>query len=635
MTKRVKCFYCVIFHDKTQIKMSKLKYSVLGFLFSVLCGNTLAQSELSFDKEQYQKALWMTTRFYGAQRMGEGVNWLVATHEANDVSNQIQFDRSKFVKGKSFLKDADGDYDLKGGWVDCGDFVLFGQTFFYSAYMLVLGYNAFPEGYPDFYSEDYHGYIDSDDYTWEGRKGEPDGIPDILNEVKYATDFILKAVRDNRTFYYQKGDGDVDHKVWCTSTVKSALPVSSGGEADGPRMILKASGNVTAMASQAASALAAMARAYAKYDADYAAACIEKAKVACEFVENTPKGTTKATYYPVEDRYIHDMVSMYVELYKTTKDPEYLKKAEENCSWMNNRKEYNYNYSLCYDHREDLAAYNMASLGDESSYGEKALGVLRFYADTMYIPNSGYFLNKLPGKSWGSEPWGVLRFPGNQAFVRALYDKLTGEETLSPYISATVDYMLGHNGQNFSYVVGFGDKFPAYSHHRNLYRTDINDVEKEQAKLPRVDKNYKFAQLGYLVGGSREDGKYTDDINNYSGTEGGIDYNAGLVGALGYINSKINPVPVDSTPVETVYAAVDKCVIGPNPAQDHLNIYFGSKTADVTTIEVIDVIGSIRIRESASNVSRHTISLSGLDKGIYLVRVISGKETFTQQIIKK
>ncbi|MBR4714102.1 MAG: glycoside hydrolase family 9 protein [Paludibacteraceae bacterium] len=616
--------------------MSKLKYSVLGFLCSIMCSSAYAQVDLSFSNEQYQKALWMTTRFYGAQRMGEGVNWLVATHEANDVSNEIQFDRSKFVKGKSFLKDADGDYDLTGGWVDCGDFVLFGQTFFYSAYMLVLGYNAFPEGYPDFYSEDYHGYIDADDYTWEGKQGVPDGIPDILNEVKYATDFILKAVRDNRTFYYQKGDGDVDHKVWCTSTVKSALPVNMGGEADGPRMILKATGNATAMASQAASALAAMARAYAKYDAEYAEACIEKAKVACEFVENTQKGTTQAAYYPVENRYIHDMVSMYVELYKTTKDPEYLRKAEENCSWMNNRKEYKYDYSLCYDHREDLAAYNMASLGDESVYGEKALGILKYYADTMYIPNSGYFLNKLPGLDWwGNEPWGVLRFPGNQAFVRALYDKLTGEETLSPYISATVDYMLGHNGQNFSYVVGFGDKYPAYAHHRNLFRTDINDLEKEQAKLPRVDKNYKFAEIGYLVGGSRENGQYKDDVNNYTGTEGGIDYNAGLVCALGYINSKINPVPQVETSVEAFEREEINCVLSPNPVQDRLNVHFGKLLNEQVTVEVIDALGCIRLSKAVSGQTYCGLDCGGLEKGIYIVRVVAGEESFVKQFIKK
>jgi hypothetical protein len=47
----------------------------------------------------------------------------------------------------SFTKDADGSYNLEGGWFDCGDHVLFGQTFFYSAYVLAKLMNHFP---PDF-----------------------------------------------------------------------------------------------------------------------------------------------------------------------------------------------------------------------------------------------------------------------------------------------------------------------------------------------------------------------------------------------------------------------------------------------------------------------------------------------------
>ena len=621
--------------------MSKLKYSVLGFLCSIMCSSAYAQVDLSFSNEQYQKALWMTTRFYGAQRMGEGVNWLVATHEANDVSNEIQFDRSKFVKGKSFLKDADGDYDLTGGWFDCGDFVLFGQTFFYSAYMLLLGYTAFPEGYPDFYSEDYHGYIDADDYTWEGKKGEPDGIPDILNEVKYATDYIMKAVRDNKTFYYQKGHGELDHKVWCTSTVKSAIPVSLGGEADGPRLIAKANDSVTAMASQAGATLAAMARVYAKYDADYAAACLEKAKVACEFVETTKKGTRPGEpkpkgwfspgFYTSTVNRFHDMVTMYVELYKTTKDPEYLRKAEENCSWMDDKDEYNYDYTLCYDHREDLAVYAVASLGDESTYGAKALEILGFYVNSMYKPTSGYMLNKK------GDSWGALRYPANQAFVYALYDKLMGVETFNPYAIASIEYILGRNGQNFSYVVGFGDKYPVWPHHRNAYRSDINDVntKEEAAKLPALDKNNKFYQLGYLVGGSLDDGNYSDDVKSYTGTEGGIDYNAGLVGALGYINSKINPVPQDETSVKAFEREEISCVLSPNPVQDRLNVHFGKLLNEQVTVEVIDALGCVRLSKVVSGQSYCGLDCGGLEKGIYIVRVVAGEESLVNQFIKK
>ena len=60
--------------------MVKLKYLVVCFLCNVMCISAFAQDNLSFAKEQYQKALWMTTRFYGAQRMGDGVKWLISTH---------------------------------------------------------------------------------------------------------------------------------------------------------------------------------------------------------------------------------------------------------------------------------------------------------------------------------------------------------------------------------------------------------------------------------------------------------------------------------------------------------------------------------------------------------------------------
>lgn len=615
----------------TKSKMFKVKYSVLVFMCALLGMNAMAQEAPRFENEQYQKALWMTTRFYGAQRMGEGVNWLVATHEAKDVVNNIGFDRSKFVKGKSFLKDADGDYDLKGGWFDCGDMVLFGQTFYYSVYMLLLGYAEFPNGYPDYYSTDYHGYINSDDYTWEGGKGEPDGIPDILNEVKYATDFILKAVRDNRTFYYQKGDGDADHRIWCTSTVKSALPKSNGGEADGTRMILKANGNATAMASQASSALAIMARVYAPYSQAYADSCLEKAKVACEFVENTSKGTTTAKYYNVGNRYIHDMVSMYVELYKTTQDPSYLKKAEENCAWLNpspNPKksaEYQYYYTLCYDHREDLAAYEIASVADVSEYGERALNAMAFYVDTMYKPKNGYLLNVQGNK------WGALRYPANQAFVYALYDKLKGEERINPYTLYNIEYIMGKNSRNQSYIVGFGDKCPYYPHHRNFFRTDINDLDREKYKLPAVDNNYKFIQFGYMVGGSLNDGEYNDDSGTYSITEGGIDYNAGLVGALGYINSKLNPV--SSTGVNAI-TQKEKCVLYPNPAKDQLTIQMYSSEGSVA-VEVYNQIGTLCMSQAISNSQETTLDLGNLAQGIYIVKIISGNEVHTERIIKE
>lgn len=526
-------------------KFRKLFILLVISLFSSLGG--WAQNP-SFDLEQYQKALWMTTRFYGAQRSGVGPNWLLASHTPTSVN--VSWDKSKFVQGQSFVKDADGNYDLSGGWFDCGDHVKFGQTEFYSAYMLLLGYSEFPEGYDDYYSFDYSGYISADDYSWEGKKGKPNGIPDILDEVKYATDYLMKCVRDKSTFYYQVGEGDADHKHWVTASVMATLPVSEGGEADGSRKVSKATGNVTSMAALCGSALAAMARLYAPFDGEYAKKCLEKALVAYEFVNETPKGNSAAGgFYGSKPKYVADMVTFSVELYRTTGDKYYLTEAESYCSWMEAETDYNYNYSLCYNNTEDLAAYLIAST-KESSYSDKALEVLDFYVNSMYKPTSGYFLNKQVGA------WGKLRFPANQAFVYGLYSKLKGElSSVNQYSLTTIEYIMGKNSGNLSYITGFGEKSPKYVHHRNYYR---EDTDKEAG----VTVKDKFRQFGYLVGGNL-DGSYSDVPGaDYTYSEGGIDYNAGLVGALGYINSILNPVNTNKFGHPTPDLGADRTLCG-------------------------------------------------------------------------
>ncbi|MBQ0157330.1 MAG: glycoside hydrolase family 9 protein [Bacteroidales bacterium] len=489
---------------------------------------TFAQGKPVFDNEQYQKALWMTGRFYGAQRSGNGHNWIIAEHEPTNANSSLTSNLKAFVKGQDFVKDADGSYDLTGGWVDCGDNVKFGQTEFYAGYMLALGYSEFSSGYDDFYSQNYEGYIGASDYTWEGKKGKPNGIPDILDELKYATDFFMKCVRDKSTFYYQVGEGDPDHAVWCTSSLKATLPNSQGGEANGSRKVFKANGKTTSMTSFCGATLAVMSRAYRPYDSDYADKCLEKAKIAYEYVMGTTMGNSGAadgSFYPAKPKYESDIVCLAMELYRATNDKTYLETARQYAAFMASEKTFNHNYSLNYNNTEDLACYLMAMYDNNAD----AKAALQFFCD-LYKPSNGYFLNKQNGG------WGILRFPANQAFVYALNEKVKGNTTtLNPYALASIEYIMGNNGKKFSYIVGFGQNFPHFPHHRNFYGIDSNS---ESNLKPRE----KFMQFGYMVGGSIKDGDYTDDEKAYINSEGGIDYNAGLVGALGYINSILNPV---------------------------------------------------------------------------------------------
>ena len=595
--------------------MNKFYTNTTAIVLSALCANT-ASAEYAFDSTQYQKALWMTTRFYGAQRSGYGPNWLLATYEPTNVDPDMLEYASYAKKGLSFIKDADPSdgYDLTGGWWDCADFVKFGQTEYYSAYMLLLGYSEFPQGYRDYYSSDYNGYIGSDDFTFEGGAGVPNGIPDILDEVKYATDYFLKCIRDEKSFYYQIGEGGPDHKIWCTSVFKSALPKEIGGELEGSRSVYKLSKKGTSMVAFCGASLAAMSRLYRQYDSEYADKCLAKAKVCLQFIMENEEGNTGSaggTFYGAKPKYESDVCVLCTELYRATGDAFYIITLNEEgfTDFVFNDKTYTHWYTICYNNTEDLAHYMLGMYAGEvdPELAEKAKERLASIVNS-YKPKSGYFLNVK------NNEWGILRYPANQAFVYGLYNKMIGNlSTVDPYALATIEYIMGSNKDNYSFIVGFGDNYPKYPHYRNIFHDDSN--VQSNCKISE-----KHSQLGYMVGGSFTPSSYPDDIDNYKSGEGGIDYNAGLVGALGYINAIVNP----STETRSISNDNIQCYLYPNPTVDV--IMLDSKATGEATVTIYDVEGKVEM-QFTSNWEKlaEGINVAKLAKGQHVLKV-SGKE---------
>jgi hypothetical protein len=455
--------------------------------------------------EDYRKALWMTTRMYGGQRSGEGPNWLVMDHGA----------------GVDFTEDADGGYGLSGGWHDCGDHVKFGQTQFYSAYTLLVAYDAFPRGFDDRYSFDYRGYRDAADFTWESARGVPNGIPDILDEVRYATDYFIRCARDDETFYYQVGEGAKDHKQWVTSVKMATLAAQDGGQ---PRTVYKNPAGAS-MASLCAATLALMSRVYAKFDGAYAQRCLTHARHAYAYASAHPgtAGAGDGGFYPANAKWEDDYACAAAELYRATGDNAYRDAAGGMVSKVGDHY-----WSLCYNNNDDLAAYILAILG--SANAENVLGdLVNRYKGNVTADGVG---------KTGNE-WGILRYSASQALSAALYDKLRGGEEIDQFVLNTVDYILGANDAGQSFVVGFGDTSPQHPHHRNVYLDDrnVSDAEKNGLSIPARNR-----QHGYMVGGAVDPHAYVDDINDYRYSEGGIDYNCGLVGALAYVVSRLAPV---------------------------------------------------------------------------------------------
>ena len=490
-----------------------------------------AQAQGAFNANQYKEALWMVTRFYGGQRSGVGPNWLIMEH-------------TNPAYRTSFTNDADAGRDLEGGWFDCGDHVTFGHTFFYSAYMLAKAYDEFPTGFHDLYhGKDYSDYVASKKWGIDG--GAPNGTPDLLEELKYATDWIIKATPDANTFYYEKGEGGPDHNTWVTAGKMSTQPVSDGGE---PRKMCK-NPNDGHMASYAAAAMAIMSRIYRKYDAEYADKCLQHAKNAYGYAKPRKEqsaGAASGSYYSATDKKGVAFVIAASEMFLTTGEATYKSDIDES-------KLTNHYWALDYANPNDLAVYSAAmALPDKKS---THLSFLR----TTFINNFTGQTNNEKVSTVGNASWGALRYPANHAFVAALYSKAAGTAEFDQFIFNQVDFILGKNNSNQSFVVGFCEscqKQATKPHHRNVYLRDDNPPDPQKNNMTIPERNKYF---GYMVGGSFNSADYRDDINNYQYTEGGIDYNAGLLGALAYIVSKLAPADTSKfgkTPVTAQPATV-------------------------------------------------------------------------------
>lgn len=480
----------------------------------IVIASTLQVVAQTFTSDDYKKAGWMTLRFFGGQRSSlkdhSAPNWLIMDHGV----------------GYDFDKDGDGSTDLTGGWFDCGDHVLFGQTFFYAAYVVLKGYDAFPEGYDDYYSYNYSGYQAAGDFSWEGKKGQPNGIPDVLDEVRAACEFMIKATPNGNTFYSQKGDGNADHKNWVTSVKMATLSRNDGGQSDGARSVVK-NPNDGSMPSFCAATLALMSRLYAQFDPDFAATCLQHAQYAYSYASGKKGACADAgSFYPANTNMYTAYICAAAELYWATNDNSYKQTALSNSSQLKD-----YNWAFGYNNNYDIAAYDLAMLGDSNG-----ADWLEFYVTNYYKGKTSDGIFQI------SDNWGTFRYLGNAAFIVALYNKYKGKTTLDTYVTDQVDFIMGKNNANMSCIVGFKPSSGSYTyfsqpHHRNVYLSDGNN----NSSLSIPSRNTQF---GFLGGGS---GYNVNTLKNakadeYTITEGGIDYQAALVGAFGYINSFLSPI---------------------------------------------------------------------------------------------
>ena len=574
-------------------------------------GLTFSDGYAALSDDDYIEAAWMTTRFFGAQRSGQGPNWIL-----DGTNNPTSFTNEKY-NGK----------DVSGGWFDCGDHVMYGQTQGYSSYILALSFAEFTKGFYDLYTGDYTDYKASKDYTRKG--GKPNDIRDLLEELRYEADFWVKAAIDENNFVTVKGNGNQDHNKWVTAGAMSKLGTGDGGE---PREIT-GNANDAYTPGMAAAMLAVMAR----IDPDESARekYLKAAKTAFAYAKKKKGVTNSQGFY--ESSWWNGIWEdgpflAAAELYRTTKDESYKTEAKKYWDMI----DFDKNSFTRFSYSD---ASPLSYIIGEFTFGYNPQGDLagvQTYLDRMYseqVDSKGIY-NKEAGGA-GKFP---TRTPAGGAFLYSLYSKYAKDNSYDDAIEKNVAYLLGDNSNKKSYVVGFtrnGANAPTHPHHRGYYGNedpgrDVNGA----GSAPEKNK-----LLGGMIAGDFTSGNHSSSTAQWQVNEVCLDLNAPLVGALGYILSKKAPVekvasdieqPEEKKPDEE--GIIGGRILNSNAfslVRNESSITVNSANQTPYSVQVFGLNGKIE-QELISD--GHSLNISIQSKGLKIIKVSSKNASKTFKV---
>jgi endoglucanase len=469
--------------------MLKVKgMKILTFLLATTVAASLSTSGFSkvaaatvSSNYNYGEALQKSLMFYELQRSGK-----------------LPDDKRDNWRGDSGMNDgADAGLDLTGGWYDAGDNVKFNLPMSYTGTMLSWSL-----------------YENKDSYEKSGQ------LSYMVNNIKWVSDYIMKCHPSANVYYYQVGDGSLDHAWWGPAEVMQMSRPSYKVDINNPG---------STVVGEAAAELAAAATVLKDSDPAYAAKCLEHAKQLFNFADTTKSdaGYTAANgYYNSWSGFYDELSWSATWLYLATNDSTYLSKAET----------YVPNWST--QPQSTTIAYKWAQNWDDVHYGAQLL-LARITNKQIYKDSTersldywttGYNGEKITYTPKGLaylDTWGSLRYATTMAFLADVYASSSQctpskVQTYKSFAKSQVDYALGSTGRSFE--VGFGVNPPAHIHHRTAHSS-----WSDQQSVPA---NHRHTLYGALVGGPDSTDGYTDVISNYTSNEVACDYNAGFVSIL-------------------------------------------------------------------------------------------------------
>ena len=426
-------------------------------------------------KYNYGEALQKSLLFYELQRSGElpeevRCNW----------------------RGDSCLSDgSDVGLDLTGGWFDAGDHVKFNLPMSYSAAM--LGWSLY---------EDRKAYEESGQLAY------------ALANIRWANEYFIKCHPEDYVYYYQVGNGGNDHVFWGAAEVVEL-------KMDRPSYKVTKDQPGSAVTAETAASLAVASMVFEKEDKAFAQECLKHAKSLFKFANETRSdaGYTQANgFYNSHSGFYDELAWAGTWLYLATGEESYLNTAKECYRQAKDET----TWAHCWDDVHIGAALLLSRITGEDTYTK----VMQEHLDYWAGISERHIQYSPKGLAW-LDNWGSLRYASTTAYIALVYSRWDGcpadrKDKYFDFAESQANYILGDTG--FSYLIGFGEKYPEHPHHRTAhgpYADNMNEPEEHRHVL-----------YGALVGGPDASDNYQDVISNYNCNEVACDYNAGFTGLM-------------------------------------------------------------------------------------------------------
>ncbi|WP_246266887.1 glycoside hydrolase family 9 protein [Nonomuraea typhae] len=391
--------------------------------------------------------------------------------------------------------------DVRGGWYDAGDHGKYVVNGALAAWQL----------------------IDAYEQAGDVRLAIPEtggGMPDVLDEARWELDFLLRM---------QRPDGMVHHKIH--DAAWTGLPLRPEADPQA-RLLFPVS---TAATLNLAAAGARCHRVYRRFDRAFAARCLAAATKAWAAAHRNPALYAPAESVgggPYDDTKVSDEFSWAAaELFAATGRRSYLKEVTtgltaENFSWKETGG------------LADLALVRVRGRLDVVSRLRLAARLVKVADGHLAdLRAQGYANPFLPAD--GRYVWGSSSATANTALVLAYAHELTRLPKYREGALESLDYLLGRNALNQSYVTGYGERASKNQHHRFWAH--------------QLDPALPYPAPGSLAGGPNSGLQdpvaqrnlrgcapatcYIDDIGSYATNEVAVNWNSALAWLTAYADT--------------------------------------------------------------------------------------------------